>query len=541
VRIDDPDEMNSTRPTELSPGGLLARGYRIVQKIGEGNMGCVYEAVQMSLDRRCALKQTFYYDQTEQSWFRNEAVLLSRLNHPCLPQVHDYFEESGSYFLVMDLISGPSLRTKLREAGAIPSTQVLKWAKDVLGALVYMHQAGIIHRDIKPDNIRIDGDKAFLVDFGLAKEMSSGTVVPGHTPDYSAPEQIDGKSNAQTDIYSLGATLYNLLTGERPARASDRRNALINKQTDPLRGVEEYNRKVPKWLSAVINKAMAFEPSNRFESAQSMLGAIAAEQSPPNYSSSNRQASSRKGRSARGSEQTDGSAHVPTGESTVAANSASRKESVPGQRGTTKRRSNIGGNKRSESKTESLPSLPLPSPSCLGCLLLIGIIIGAAWYFWPRTRWLEVSCEPQWAKSSAVNLLNPLSAPTSPEKLELTVEQVGIVDGLMFYIGPKERESKALPVALGETRLRLAVKILPDANNASLNAAHNAYLIDSRGTRYDLRQDNTSDIWGSGGSRTLLRNEVYRFDLFFSKIEYQTPYLYFNHPKFQPMKINLKW
>jgi serine/threonine protein kinase len=444
-------------------------------------MGYVYEAVNVNLDRICALKQTFYNGQTEESWFRNEAKLLSRLKHPCLPLVYEYFEEGGSYFLVMDLINGPSLRTKLQETGAIPTTQVLQWAKDVLGALVYMHQKGIIHRDIKPDNIRIDGDKAFLVDFGLAKEMAVGTVVHGHTPDYSAPEQIDGESNATTDIYSLGATLYHLLTGVRPARASDRRNALINKQPDPLRAVREHNRKIPKWLSAVIDKSMALEPSNRFESAQSMLDAIDAEQTPLNYQSSPSQAASRKGRSASRSEQT-------------------------------------------KSNTESLSSFPLPSPSCLGCLLLIVGLIGAAWYFWPQTRWLEVSCEPQWVKLSEV---------ANPEKLELTVEQIGIVKGITL-----NKASKDFPVALGETRLSLAVRILPNTDNASLYSARSAYLIDSRGTRYDLRQDNTSD---SGGSRTLLRNEVYRFDLIFPKIEYQTPYIYFNHPHFQPMKINLKW
>jgi hypothetical protein len=105
---------------------------------------------------------------------------------------------------------------------------------------------------------------------------------------------------------------------------------------------------------------------------------------------------------------------------------------------------------------------------------------------------------------------------------------------------PPEPESNNFPVALGETNLQLAVRMLPDSDSAWLDTARGAYLIDNRGTRYDLRQDNTITTSGSGG-RELVRNEVYRFNLFFPKIEDQTPYIYFNHPRFQPIKINLKW
>jgi len=497
--INDTEKTRAAKPPEL-PAGYEMHGHRIVRKIGEGGMGYVYEAIHIGLNERRALKQSFYYE--DKAWFENEAKLLCRLKHPYLPRVHDYFEEGNSCFLAMDLIDGPSLQTKVKEPGVISASEIVQWAKQVLDALIYMHQEGIIHRDIKPDNIRIEGNKAFLVDFGLAKEVAAGTIVHGHSPDYSAPEQIYGTSNEQSDIYSLGATLYHLLTGVRPARAANRRSALLNKQPDPLLRIEKSNRKVPKWLVAVIYKAMAYEPSDRFESAQSMLAFLDAEETPVDYSS-NRQASSQKGKPGKGSERT--------------------------KRETTRKSE---GDKVSRSKAKSTSSL-----SNVGCALLIaGIIAIIGWFLWPSTSWAEVSCEPQWAKPSASP--NP-SISNNSAKLEMTVEKVGIVKGITFY-KPENKESNNFPVALGETNLQLAVRILPDSDRAWLDKARGAYLIDDRGTRYDIRQDNTITT-SAGDGRELVRNEVYRFNLFFPKIEDKTPYIHFNHPRFQPIKINLKW
>jgi serine/threonine protein kinase len=272
-------------PTQLSPDTVLKRGYRILRMLGEGNMGRVYEAEHIEIGRRSALKQTFHDNEDERKWFRNEATLLSKLKHAGLPQFHEYFEECGSYFFAMELIDGPSLKETLDEKGALGPTEVLQLAEQVLDVLQYLHAKGIIHRDIKPDNIRIDGNNVFLVDFGLAKEMTTGTVVQAHTPNYSPPEQSQpGKTtNRQSDIYSFGATLYHLLTGDLPPKAFERKSEVDNGNPDPLRFAHEVNPAVSQALGDLVYKAMALEPRDRFETAENMLSAIADLKSGAEY------------------------------------------------------------------------------------------------------------------------------------------------------------------------------------------------------------------------------------------------------------------
>jgi serine/threonine protein kinase len=150
-------------PTELSPGLVLKRGWKIIRKLSDGGMGRVYEAVQIELGRVRALKQTFYCNQDELDWFKHEAQILANLDHNCLPKVDELFEENGSYFYAMEFIRGPSLKERLASQGSIPTEAVLKWATRLLELLHYLHTLPepVIHKDIKPDNIRIQGDNIF--------------------------------------------------------------------------------------------------------------------------------------------------------------------------------------------------------------------------------------------------------------------------------------------------------------------------------------------------------------------------------------------
>jgi len=230
----------------LDPQIVLKERYRIVGPIGQGGMGAVYRAEDLLLPGRiCALKEIAPDNDLEletltqiQEQFRQEAGILARLDHPNLPKVSDYFTHEGREYLVMDFVPGYDLRELIEQARErdepLDERQVLRWADQLCDALAYLHSQDppIVHRDIKPSNIKLTPSGLIkLVDFGLVKLLTSDeartiTVVQGRgTAAFTPLEQYgndDGHTNAQSDIYALGATLYNLLTGRPPATARER-------------------------------------------------------------------------------------------------------------------------------------------------------------------------------------------------------------------------------------------------------------------------------------------------------------------------------
>ena len=204
---------------------VLGGRYRIVGLLGEGGMGAVYRAWDTRLNVAIALKEMVPQPGLDQSMlselrkqFQQEATVLARLDHPNLVRVMDFFEEGGNAYLVMNFVEGESLSDKIKREGALQESQVLTWTEHLLSALSYCHAKGIIHRDIKPQNVIIrPGGQAVLVDFGLVKlwdpsDPRTRTAMRGMgTPEYAPPEQYDmqmGHTDPRSDIYSLGATLY---------------------------------------------------------------------------------------------------------------------------------------------------------------------------------------------------------------------------------------------------------------------------------------------------------------------------------------------
>lgn len=230
----------------LKPGSVLRGRYQILAPVGQGGMGAVYRAADLRLDGRvCAVKEIhpepslpFELRSQAQRQFYREASTLARLDFPNLPKVSDYFTEDGREYLVMDFVAGRDLREILegeRRAGKmLDERQVLVWADQLCEALSYLHSQDppVLHRDIKPANIKVTpGGLVKLVDFGLVKLMVSDeartvTVLQGRgTLAYTPLEQYGGDSghtDARTDIYALGATLYHLLTGQPPAEVKQR-------------------------------------------------------------------------------------------------------------------------------------------------------------------------------------------------------------------------------------------------------------------------------------------------------------------------------
>lgn len=266
----------------LTPETILQGRYHIVRQLGQGGMGAVYEAVDQRLDTTVALKETLFADERLRKQFEREARLLARLHHPALPRVSDHFSEGDGQFLVMQFIPGDDLSEKMtRKRGPFPADQVLTWADQLLDALDYLHTQDpqIVHRDIKPQNLKLTArGQIILLDFGLAKgqagdisRITTAASIFGYTPNYAPLEQIQGLgTDSRSDLYSLGATLYHLMTGVKPPDALSRAAAVVNGQPDPLQMASIANPAVPPDIDTFLAKAMAQNRDQRYATAADM-------------------------------------------------------------------------------------------------------------------------------------------------------------------------------------------------------------------------------------------------------------------------------
>ncbi|OGD26005.1 MAG: hypothetical protein A2V57_10480 [Candidatus Aminicenantes bacterium RBG_19FT_COMBO_65_30] len=257
--------------------------YRIIEKIGAGGMGVVYRARDERLERDVALKilpAGALADEETRKRFRREAMALSKLNHPNIATIHDFDTEKDLDFLAMEFISGVTLKER-SISGALPEAEVVQLGKQAAGALEAAHEQGIIHRDLKPGNIMVTPKGLLKVlDFGLSKLLRpsetidrtltlTGTEGLTGTLPYMAPEQLEGRVvDERTDIYALGAILYELASGQRPApqeTAPEVIHAILHEQPEPL------GAPISEGLERIIFKCLEKEPANRYASAKELI------------------------------------------------------------------------------------------------------------------------------------------------------------------------------------------------------------------------------------------------------------------------------
>jgi formylglycine-generating enzyme required for sulfatase activity len=276
----------------LEANTLLQNRYEIIRPIGQGGMGTVYLAKDQRLGNTVALKESIFNDEKMLAAFEHEARLLAGLRHPALPKVSDHFSEGESKFLVMEYIAGNDLgeildKRKLRlepigKPKPFEVDEVIGWAEQLLDALDYLHtrQSPIVHRDIKPQNLKLaERNQIILLDFGLAKgsaiQMTRAVTsksIFGYTPAYAPIEQIQGSgTDPRSDLYSLAATLYHLVTGVEPPDALNRANAFLGGEKDPLLLANEVNPRVTTKVAGVLALAMSQHRNLRPESARVML------------------------------------------------------------------------------------------------------------------------------------------------------------------------------------------------------------------------------------------------------------------------------
>ncbi len=262
---------------DLSPDTVLRNRYRITRLLGQGGMGAVYLAYDLSLEHEVAVKINRSTSPEAASQFIAEARLLASLRHPSLPRVIDYFLESQSQFLVMDYISGEDLKSLVERMGPIPLEQVLQWADQLGSALNYLHRQvpPVYHRDVKPANLKLSPEnEVILVDFGIAKtgDSAQATAVGavGYTPGYAPPEQYgSGRTGPYSDQYAMAATIYHLLTGQKPSDAVQR---LLGQAGLP--SASTANPTIPPNVALALERAMALRPEDRFAQVEDFIHAL---------------------------------------------------------------------------------------------------------------------------------------------------------------------------------------------------------------------------------------------------------------------------
>ena len=263
----------------MNPGYEIGHRYRIIRSLGEGGMANVYLAHDMVLDRDVSVKLLrldLRDDPSTKRRFHREAMAATQLNDPHIVGIYDVGEDHGLQYMVMQYVKGTDLKAYIKKHYPIPLPQVIDIMEQVLSAVATAHAHGIIHRDLKPQNILIDENKNVkITDFGIAVAVSQDSLTQTNTlmgsVHYLSPEQARGSiATKQSDIYSLGIILFELLTGKVPFEGETAVSIALKHFREEIPSVREQNKEIPQALENVIIKATAKEPAERYSSVDEM-------------------------------------------------------------------------------------------------------------------------------------------------------------------------------------------------------------------------------------------------------------------------------
>jgi len=272
-------------PHALVVGGTFDGRYQVTEELGKGGMGRVYKAYDTEIREHVALKvlnPEIAADESIVERFRNELKFARRVSHRNVCRMFDLGRAGDTTYISMEYVSGEDLKTLLRRIGHLPAGKAVHFAGQVAEGLAEAHRLGVIHRDLKPQNIMIDREgSARIMDFGIARALKTkGITDPGMiigTPDYMAPEQFEGKdADQRTDIYALGAILYEMLTSGPPFEGETPLVVAMKHKTERPRDPRETNAQVPEALSRLILRCLEKEREKRFQSAEEVLADLRA-------------------------------------------------------------------------------------------------------------------------------------------------------------------------------------------------------------------------------------------------------------------------
>jgi serine/threonine protein kinase len=261
-------------------GTLIGDRFRLEEKVGSGGMSSVYRAFDPTLERHVAIKlmhRDISNDADQLERFRREARAVAQLSHPHVVTVIDAGEDDGAPYIVFEYVEGETLKDRIRRLGRLPVAEAVAYAVEIGRALECAHAHMLVHRDVKPQNVLIDPDgRAKVTDFGIARSLEAqGLTATGRvlgTTDYVSPEQALGHDvTAQSDIYSLGIVLYEMLTGEAPFKADTQVAVAMKHVREPLPDVQRRRPEISAALAAVVERATAKEVKNRYATVEEMV------------------------------------------------------------------------------------------------------------------------------------------------------------------------------------------------------------------------------------------------------------------------------